>query len=67
MEPIYGKAPIIGYAVSVEDLKTDFNLYDSMYKASMNGQTMPKDQLTRYAELKAALENNQSDLNIAPK
>jgi hypothetical protein len=56
LEAIYGIAPIIGYAVSIEDLKTDYALYVNLYKVSNNGQTMTKEQIKRLEELKMIFE-----------
>ena len=56
MKPVYGEAPLIGYAVSIDDLRLDYELYKALYEASGNGGTMQPRQIQRYADLKSIFE-----------
>lgn len=51
MHEVYGQPPVVGYTVTVEEARTDFTVYEMLYKASQDGKTMAKDQLQRYMDL----------------
>jgi hypothetical protein len=61
MIEVYGKAPVVGYTVTIEDAKTDYEVYKLLYAATSNGSTMTKEQLERFKDLTNIFDKSASE------
>lgn len=56
LKPVFGTAPVVGFESTIDDLRTDLEVYDLFYRANANGATMSPEQLARFDELRKIFE-----------
>ena len=56
MKPVHGEAPVVGYEMSMEELRIDYETYKFLYQAANAGVSMTPAQIERYMQLKEIFE-----------
>lgn len=56
MKPTYGQPPVVGFEVSIDEARIDYETYKFIHLASNSGVTMTDDQKKRYVDLKEIFE-----------